>query len=205
MIGDLVGSRRARDRRGLHESLSEVLAAVNSDLAPAVPLRVTAGDEFQGCFATLGEALHATLRVRLALAPEDLRQGIGWGQISVLAAEPRVEDGPGWWAARAAIVEVADRAERAATRMARTAYRLADGADGPDPHAVNAALMCRDHLLGSASQRSVRLVAGALAGRTQAELAAFEGISASAVSQRMRRDGLTVLLAAEELLKEVGR
>ena len=41
----------------------------------------------------------------LALLPVvDVRHGIGWGPVSVLGEEPRVEDGPGWWAARASAV-----------------------------------------------------------------------------------------------------
>ena len=147
--------------------------------------------------------MHASLWVQLALRPDDLRHGIGWGEVSVLTEEPRVEDGPGWWAARAAIDAAELAASRAATRHARTAYRCAEGAEGPDPRAVNAALLCRDQMVGSASERSIRLLRGALRGRTQAELATQEGISASAVSQRVRHDGLGVLIAADELLREV--
>ena len=206
VIGDLVGSRTSLDRAGLHRRLVGVLEEANDLLAPVVPLRVTAGDEFQGCFTTVGRAVHATLWLRLALVPDtDLRHGIGWGAASVLTEEPRVEDGPAWWAARAAIESAERDAERAGTRLVRTAYRLADGAAGPDPQAVNAALICRDQLVGSASERSVRLLRGALAGHSQAELAAQEGVSASAVSQRMRHDGLAVLLAADAMLQEVGR
>ena len=36
---------------------------------------------------------------------------------------------------------------------------------------------------------------------TQSELAAREGVSASAVSQRVRADGIGVVLAAHELLR----
>jgi len=36
---------------------------------------------------------------------------------------------------------------------------------------------------------------------TQAELATLEGISASAVSQRVRADGIGAVLAAEDLLR----
>jgi len=118
----------------------------------------------------------------------------------VLEADRGIEDGPGWWAARDA-VETAERAaERAATRTLRTVYRSAR----PDPRedAVNAALLCRDHLVGSVSERSVRLLRGLMeSDTTQAELAAREGVSASAVSQRVRSDGLGVVLAAEELLR----
>ena len=68
--------------------------------------------------------------------------------------------------------------------------------------AVNAALLCRDHLVGSLSERSVRLLRGLMDPHTtQSELATLEGISASAVSQRVRADGIGVVLAAEDLLR----
>lgn len=203
LIGDVVRSRAAADRSGLHGQLTDVLRVANEVLRPAVPLRITVGDEFQGCYATVGEALHASLWLRLHLAPTQVRHGIGWGAVAVLADQPRVEDGPGWWAARDAIDAVKTEAARAATRLLRTAYRRAEQTDGPDPGPVNAALMCRDHMMGSVSERSTRLLRGTVDGRSQAELAADEGISASAVSQRMRNDGLAVILAADELLRGV--
>lgn len=207
MIGDVVRSRTVGDRAALHDQLTGLLAEANRTLEPVVPLRVTVGDEYQGCFATLGEALHATLWLRLHLAPRaEVRHGVGWGKVAVLADSPRVEDGPGWWAAREAIEAVKREARRAVSRHLRTAYRRSiegAGDDGPDPEAVNAALMCRDQMVGSVSARSLRLLRGTLGGRSQAELAEEEGISASAVSQRMRNDGLAVIVAADELLKEV--
>ena len=206
LIGDVVRSRATADRSGLHDRLSAALAGANERLRPAVPLRITVGDEFQGCFVGVGEAVHASLWLRLHLLPAQLRHGIGWGPVAVLADEPRVEDGPGWWAARAAIEAVKSDAARAGTRLSRTAYRPAegsDGSDGPDPGPVNAALICRDQMIGSVSERSLRLLRGLLDGTSQAELAEAEGISASAVSQRIRNDGLAVILAADELLKGV--
>ncbi|MET0520637.1 MAG: SatD family protein [Jiangellaceae bacterium] len=203
LIGDVVGSRTAADRSGLHGQLAAVLAQANARLRPTVPLRITVADEFQGCFATVGEAVHASLWLSLHLAPGQLRHGIGWGPVAVLADEPRVEDGPGWWVARAAIEAVKADAAKAGTRLMRTAYRRADETEGPDPAAINAALMCRDQMIGSVSERSLRLLRGILDGSSQAELATAEGVSASAVSQRMRHDGLAVIVAADELLKGV--
>jgi hypothetical protein len=101
-------------------------------------------------------------------------------------------------------------AGKASMRHLRTAYRPAtqdeeDGQiGGPDPALVNAALMCRDQMVGSASERSLRLLRGMLTGQSQVELAKAEGISASAVSQRVRNDGLAVIIAADELLRSVG-
>ena len=64
VIGDLVGSRTSADRVDLHERLRTALEEVNATLDPVRPLWVTAGDEYQGTFATVGRAVQASLLVR---------------------------------------------------------------------------------------------------------------------------------------------
>jgi hypothetical protein len=213
VIGDLVGSRGAPNRRTLHRAVEKALVTVNAAVPAATELRITVGDEFQGSYASLGAAIDAALRVRLELLPlGDARVGIGRGPVQVLDPERGLEDGPGWWAAREAIEAVEQAAGRPATRHLRTAYRAAAppdagapggvATDGGHADAVNAALLCRDHLVGSLSDRSVRLLRGLMDPHTtQNELATLEGISASAVSQRVRADGIGAVLAAEELLR----
>lgn len=202
LIGDVVGSRDVTDRAALHERLVAVVDQVNDQFAPVVPIRITVGDEYQGVFATVGEALVAALRLRLLVLPEfDLRHGIGWGPTTVLSDEPRVEDGPGWWAAREAIGSVAGKASGGALR---TAYRRArEGTGGPEPAAINAALVSRDALLAAASPRSWGVLRGLLSGMSQREIADAAGISPSAVSQRVRRDGLDALVATDDLLGQI--
>ncbi|GGL22151.1 winged helix-turn-helix transcriptional regulator [Phycicoccus endophyticus] len=204
LLGDIVGSRSAPDRRQVHAALTEALAAVERALPSRRGLAVTVGDEFQGAYAALGDALEVALRVRLLLLPDvDVRLGIGRGGASVLDAGRGVEDGPGWWAAREALEAVEERAGHAATRLLRTAHRDPAAAPG-HVEAVNAALLCRDHLVGSLSDRSLRLLRGLMdPDTTQAELAAREGVSASAVSQRVRADGIGAVLAAQALLREL--
>lgn len=199
LLGDLVGSRRSEDRSDLHGRVQRALVEVNDHLSPVVPLRLTVGDEYQGGFASVGEAVRATLRLRLALAA-DVRHGIGWGRAELLQDEPRVEDGPAWWMARDAIVAVEDEAARPATRWRRTSFRRAEGADGPDPATLEAMLILRDRAVADLDDRGLRLLRGLLDGRTQRDLAADLGISASAVSQRVRSDGLTALVAADDAL-----
>lgn len=201
VIGDLVGSRTVDDRAEAHRRFEAGLAVLNDTFSPPVPMRITAGDEFQGIFASLGDALRATLRLRLALLPVvDIRQGIGCGPVTVLGQSPRIEDGPGWWAARAAIEEVEAQERRAPSRVVRTAFVRADGVDGPDPDAINAALMLRDQVIAGLSERSLSVLDGLMEGRQQQEIADDLGISPSAVSQRIRADGLGILLSTDEML-----
>ena len=202
VIGDLVGSRRSVDRPAIHARFEQAVASVNEAYAPPVPLRIGTGDEFQGIFATLGDAIAATLRIRLALLPDvDVRQGIGWGRVLVLAEEPRVEDGPGWWAARSAVEVLEGYERKAPLRAVRTAYVAADGEPGPPPELVNAALMARDQIVSGLSERSMSVLDGLLRGRLQQAVADDLGISPSAVSQRIRADGIGVVLAADDLVQ----
>ncbi|QYJ05355.1 SatD family protein [Nocardioides panacisoli] len=203
VIGDVLGSRGAEDRPALHEALAAALAEVNDETDPVAPLRITVGDEYQGAFADVGSALRAAFRLRLRLqesADVAVRHGVGWGPVEVLSEEPRVEDGPGWWSARTAIETVHDAEERPASRALRTAYHRADGCRGPDPAAVNAALVARDQLVAGLGPESVSVVGGMLAGMSQRHLAEQLGVSASAVSQRIRRDGLAAVVRVDELL-----
>ena len=192
VLGDLVASRTRSDRAALHGRFAAALERINADLEPVVPLRIQVGDEFQGRFATRGAAFGAVLRLRLLLAPDvECRYGVGWGAVSVLDAESRVEDGPGWWLARDAIDAVH------ASRERRTAYR------GPDQELIEAVLLGRDALLARLDARSVRILQGLLDGVSQRDLAEELGVSASAISQRVRHDDLAALAAQDALLREV--
>jgi len=206
LIGDVVASRQSTNRRRLHQALEAALSDTNARVEHIEPLEITVGDEFQGVYAHLGEALEAALRTRLALRPEaETRYGLGRGTTTTLDEARGIKDGPAWWAAREAIVEVERTAGRAALGHVHTAYRLAEG-EGDDSGtalAVEAALHCQDHMVGSLSERSGRLLKGLLDGMTQRDLAAAEGITPSAVSQRVRADGLAVIVRCQDLLKDL--
>ena len=172
LIGDVVGSRSVADRRALHARLEEVLADVNARTEPLQPLRLTVGDEFQGAWRRRGE-------------------------VTALSDDGNIQDGPGWWQAREAISLAKADEERARgdARVVRTRWVE----DSPTGLALDAALRHRDLLLADLDERSRRLLRGLLAGSTQRALAEAEGISPTAVSRRVRRDGLdqVVTLDAE--------
>ena len=196
LIGDIVESRRRRDRQALHDELEAALADANATIEPLDPLVITVGDEFQGVYGSLGAALTASFRVRARLHPgADVRFGLGRGEVSTLDPVRGIHDGPAYWAARDAIVSVEQRAGKARTRTSRTAY-LSPGDPPGLVDAVQAALDCLDFMVGSLSTTSRTILGGLMQGLRQHELAERAGISPSAVSQRMRRDGIGVALDA---------
>jgi SatD family (SatD) len=200
LIGDIVGSRQATDRAGLHHGIS---AALRSVAASAIdPPAFTVGDEFQGSYPTVGSGIDAALRVRLAVEPGvDVRFGIGWGAVTVLDEQAGIQDGPGWWAAREAIEATASAQRRPGLALVRTTFRTEAGRTDID--AINAALMCRDHLLGSLDDRSLRILKGLMDNQPKKDIATAEGISPSAVSQRAGRDGLDLIVLASEHLRSI--
>ena len=199
LIGDIVGSRRVADRRAAHRAMYRALRDVAADAID--PPAFTVGDEFQGSYPTVGAAIGAALSLRLAVAPGlDVRFGIGWGAVTVLDAGAGIQDGPGWWAAREAIEWTAAAQRQPGLALVRTSFR---GEQRTDVDAVNAALICRDHLIGSLDERSIRILKGLLSNHTKKDIAAAEDISASAVSQRAGRDGLDLIVCASQYLRSV--
>jgi hypothetical protein len=201
LIGDIVGSRRVADRTASHKALNRALRDVAAGAID--PPAFTVGDEFQGSYPTVGKAIDAALSLRLAVTPDiDIRFGIGWGAVMMLDAEAGIQDGPGWWAAREAIEWTASAQRQPGLALVRTSFRSEKDAR-QDADAINAALMCRDHLLGSLDDRSIRILKGMLTNRTKKDIAATEAISASAVSQRAGRDGLDLIVQASQYLRNV--
>src|SRR6476659_2855673 len=196
LIGDIVRSRARADRQALHDEVSRALARTNDVVSSQDPLVITLGDEFQGVYATLGQALHASFVVRTALHPRtDVRFGLGRGAVTTLDPVRGIHDGPAYWAAREAITIAEDRAQRAQTRTSRTAY-LAPDEPPATVAAVRAALDCLDFMVGSMSTTSRAILGGLMHGLAQHDVAEQVGISPSAVSQRVRRDGIGIALEA---------
>lgn len=220
LIGDLVGSRTSTDRGGLHRIVRAALDRTNADVQPLQPLTPTIGDEFQAVFATLDEALVATLLCRLRIPePYDVRFGVGVGGVFSLrrgepGPVPYEQDGPAWWAAREAIDLVAGyQRRRSEPRGTRTYVIDASARALPQPtltgvadatdsarHA-NAFLLCRDHVISAMDGRNRRILLRLLERVPPLRIADEEGITLSAVSQRMARSGALAILAAH---REIG-
>lgn len=199
LIGDVVGSRHAPDRRRLHHDLEAALAAVNARTDPAQPLRITVGDEFQGAWHRRGQAVRAGLLIRLALVPVEVRMGLAHGDVAALSEDGTVQDGPGWWLAREAISEAKGGETPGEGPVVRTRWRE-DSATGI---ALDAALRHRDIILGGLDQRSLRILRGLVDERNQREIAAEEEVSPTAISRRVHRDGLDLLVDLDRRLGDL--
>jgi DNA-binding CsgD family transcriptional regulator len=199
VVADIVGSRKLDDRTAAQRILDDTIALVERDLPLAEqPLMPTVGDEQQGVYRELEDALVSLLMIQLRL-PDGIafRFGIGLGEVrSVDSVHGELADGPGWYAARAAIDTVHAREGRAVPRT-RTWIVGAPGQDEVMESTIaasNAYLLVRDELVGAMSERERRLTYGRLVGRSQLELAEQEGISQPSVSKSLRNAGAAALI-----------
>ncbi|QYM63202.1 SatD family protein [Microbacterium sp. Se5.02b] len=206
VIADIVGSRELSDRGAAQRILDETIAQVEHDLPLAVhPLTPTVGDEQQAVYRALPDALTSLLMIQLRL-PDGIafRFGLGIGKVTAVeSVHGELADGPGWYAARAAIETVHSREQRAVPRT-RTWIVGAPGQDEVMETTVaasNAYLLVRDELVGAMSARERRLTYGRAVGRSQQELAAQEQISQPSVSKSLRSAGAAALLEGLDALR----
>ena len=205
VIADIVGSRQLHDRAQAQRAIEQVITQVEDDFPLArESLAATVGDELQGVYDNLGEAMASLLAIQLRL-PENvaLRFGLGIGEIrEVASAGGSLSDGPGWYAARDAI-ETIDVRERTAPRM-RTWIVGAPGQNAVMTSEIavsNAYLLVRDELVGAMSDRERRLAYGRALGASQEQLATSEGIQQPSISKSLRRSGAAALLDGMALLQ----
>lgn len=206
VLADIVGSRRLDDRTAAQRVLDDTIAAVEVDLPLATqPLTPTVGDEQQGVYCDLSDAMVSLLMIQLRL-PDGIafRFGIGVGEVRPVESVHReLADGPGWYAARAAIETVHAREGRAVPRTRSWIV----GAPGQDEvmestiAASNAYLLVRDEVVGAMSERERRLTYGRLLGRSQQELATEEGITQPSVSKSLRTAGTAALIEGVAALR----
>lgn len=206
VLADIVGSRKLDDRSAAQRVLDETIARVESDHPLAdQPLTPTVGDEQQGVYRRLEDALVSVLMIQLRL-PDGIafRFGIGVGEVrAVESRHGELADGPGWYAARAAIETVHAREGRAIPRT-RTWIVGAPGQDEVMESTIaasNAYLLARDELVGAMSERERRLTYGRLIGRPQHELAGDEGITQPSVSKSLRSAGSAAILEGVAALR----
>lgn len=207
VVGDVVASRRFADEGALLEGLRHALHVVEAVTPGARPLEIGVRDAFHGLHTSVGSAVRAALRLRLATddlvldtldgppRAVELRLGLGVGSAPT-DAEPG--GGSAWRHASDA------RAEAQALPARRgwpPSLRSRCHADDPGvAAALNAHLLLQDQLLARLDTRDRRALLGQLDGERQVDVATELGISQPAVARRLRdRGGLALHRALVEL------
>ncbi|HLU51978.1 MAG TPA: SatD family protein [Acidimicrobiia bacterium] len=186
LIGDVVASRESSDRASLQDRLLGVLRGVSERYSSE--LAVTLGDEFQGRYGSLAEAVAVSWELHIRCLPfARLRLGLGWGEILVEAPgrEPFGQDGPAWWNARDAIEQLAGT-----SHPSRTLVRT--GTDWDE--LLNAYLTLRDNSLDDIDSVDSQILVALGEGHTQRAIADRLGLHESSVSRRVHRHRLATLL-----------
>ncbi|MGH8927594.1 MAG: SatD family protein [Acidimicrobiia bacterium] len=202
LIGDVVGSRQARNRAQLQRQLERALDRVNRSTKPEQSLTGTVGDEFQGLYSTVEEALDASLLLHLEMIGRArLRIGIGWGALRIRDPErsPFAQDGPCWWRARESLEELA-RSEQSHQEpdSLRTVCRTGNAKES----AYNSLLVLRDQVLAAVDEADATIMRILIDGGSQQKAAREIGVNKSSVSRRMQTHGLAALLRARKHLAD---
>lgn len=144
VIGDIISSRKIKNRNQFQTHLIKVISEINSeyqeDLASAFV--VTLGDEFQGLLKKADHLLEITDKIKFMLDPVEIRFGIGIGtietEINVLSSTGA--DGPAYWCARRAINSIHHHNDYKKSKILIEAQNKTDFMD-----VVNESLRLCDH------------------------------------------------------------
>ena len=200
LLGDVVRSRSS-DRAHVHRALLAAIDSCNKAHPPLDPLRVTVGDEVQGVYATLGQAVAVMLRLRdELLGIAEVRCGLGGGEVQIIDAKRGIQDGSAWWRAREAIERAETLSRQPGNRTSRTALIDARAVANP---LVDPTLRVIDAQLAALSPGARRSWVHLRAGLDNATAAKLEGVTPSANSQRINDHGLRPLAALINALTEL--
>jgi hypothetical protein len=201
LIGDVVRSRAYEDQSSLMRRLRDALDWANGLVEPTQGLALSVGDEFQGAYAGIDDALLVTalLRLKLSGRPE-LRAGIGWGEttIALKSGQAGGQSGAAWWRAREAIER--QSALESAHGWPRTPGTTVLTGDARLDARCNAFLLCRDHLLARMDDKDLRIALGLFRNERQSDLAGELGVTQSNVSRRQADNGPAAVYRAHRLL-----
>jgi len=110
IIGNIIESKNSAEYSRIEERLIEVFEEINEKYATEISLHfvLTTGNEFQGLLCNSRRILEIIDRIRIKMESVDIRFGIGIGEIAG-KIDNRLStdvDGPAFWNAKEAIIEM---------------------------------------------------------------------------------------------------
>jgi hypothetical protein len=107
IIGDLINSRKLKNRLSAQERLKDSLSEVNKKYSDEIGSKfmITLGDEFQGLLLTGCNCLRILDEISFRMSPIEIRFGLGVGELNTVLNKELCTgmDGPVFWKAREAI------------------------------------------------------------------------------------------------------
>lgn len=196
IIGDIVKSRKIKDREAFQRKLKTILDHINNEYALNITSRfvITVGDELQGLLKPTKQCCDIIIKIVEEIEPVKIRFGIGFGTVATPIEEIALGmDGPAFYNARKAL---------------KDAYRLKDHAvlfsgieDDTGLIALNtvATLLAQVRNLWSDRQKKVAKLTRARL--TQADIAKELGVSQANVSQIYQKGRIEQVLETEQNLE----
>lgn len=128
VIGDIRNSRYLNNRKEIQDHLRCILEKVNGKYAKDIASQflITLGDEFQGLLLDGKNILNLINEIKMEMYPVKIRFGVGIGMITtdIYAEKALGADGPGYYRAREAVVELKEREKRNRSVPADICIRL---------------------------------------------------------------------------------
>jgi hypothetical protein len=198
IIGDLIDSRKITDRSNFQQEYAKLLAEINQQYAPDIVSRfaITLGDEFQGVLGSAQRIMEILTTISVRLHPQEIRFGIGVGEITTDTELYRNigMDGPAFWKARSAIEYIHDNNDYGVSRT----YVLA--ADDANASLINSSLAANDFIFSRMTPAQMQTflelikMGAAWSDFEQKQIAYRLKIAASSVLRRIKGSGLKIYL-----------
>jgi hypothetical protein len=109
LIGDIIASRKIKDRSSVQKNLKAVIRQINRKNPNLLsPYTITLGDEFQAVFQKADQIFADIISILLALYPEQVRFSIGIGSLDTPINKQQAigMDGPAFYLARKGIEQL---------------------------------------------------------------------------------------------------
>lgn len=180
VMGDLVASEASASVRAMHQAFNRGVAAANRKFAPASPLTITLGDEFQGLASTLASAWEIAAALRLRLLQEGLRCRFVVGLVRI---DTPLNPERSWNMMGPGLAQARDRLNQ---KQTQNAYRFSLPDEDLLPSLLDAVGDSLTQVEAGWTATQLQYYAASRGERTNAKVAAALGISERALYKVLR-------------------
>jgi len=214
IIGDMIGSKKLKDRSTVQNKLADVLDAINQDYYKDIQSKflITIGDEFQGLLYASGDFLSIIKRIKIEMYPTKLRFGVGVGDISTEIRNIFAigADGDAYYSAREAINFLKKQEGEKEALFSDISIKISSGKlsfglqthQGVDVDIINTTLSACSFIEKKWGAKQMEVIRLKEKGLTQMEIAKKVDIKQSSVHRRLDAAGYYTYIKCLEQVKE---